>query len=111
MSKIEPSTLQKIRKKAEQSNSKFRIAAFGFNGSGECVCKTTNRPSLKPEVGSHAEERIFKHAKRLGIRKILICRIGMSGKLRPIDPCDRCQEIANKLGIKIESVPHEELEI
>lgn len=109
MPRIEPSTLNKLRKKATQSNSKFRIAAFGFNSSGECVCKTTNRPSEKPECGSHAEERIFKHAKRLGIRRILICRIGMSGKLRPIDPCIRCQGIADKLGIKIESIPAEDL--
>ena len=111
MPNIDPNIVNKLKKKATQSTAHHKIAAFGFNSAGECVCKSTNKPSEKPEVGSHAEERIFKHAKRLGIKRILICRIGFTGfnTLRPIDPCEKCQKIANKLGIKIESVPAEEI--
>ena len=37
------------------------------------------------------------------LKKIVIIRIGKSGKLLPIDPCKVCQKVANKLKIKIES--------
>ena len=46
----------------------------------------------------------MREAKAKGIVKILICRVGRSGELRPIKPCDTCQKIADKLGIEIVSI-------
>ena len=36
-------------------------------------------------------------------KKILIIRIGIGGKLRPIDPCGVCAKMAKKRGVKIVS--------
>jgi deoxycytidylate deaminase len=52
----------------------------------------------------HAEMRIMAQAKRKGVKTILVCRIGKSGNIRPINPCKTCSNKANDLGIKIISV-------
>ena len=59
---------------------------------------------LRKGGGTHAEIEIFKVARRKGIVKILICRIGRGNELRPIEPCETCKKIALKLKIKIETV-------
>lgn len=92
-------------KKALQSNCKFRVAAFGFNRKGEMVISKTNVKRFSRKGGGiHAEQRIFSQARRYGILTILICRVGKGGKLRPINPCISCTNIANKLGITIRTV-------
>lgn len=97
--------VKRIRRKAIQSICKMRVAALGFNRNGDCVASSTNKPfKSKKGGGKHAEEFIFEVAKQCGIVRILICRIGGSGSLLPIDPCERCAETAAKLGIKIDSV-------
>lgn len=96
---------RKLIKKAEQSICKFRVSALGFNRNGDCVASATNRPRFSCKGGGiHAEECLFFVARRKGIVKILICRIGCGRNLLPIDPCNRCSKIANKLGIKIETI-------
>lgn len=98
-------TLDVFRKKALQSNCKFKIAAFGFNAKGECVCSAFNISRfLRKGGGIHAEMRIFKKARRKGVVKILICRYSQNGKFVKIDPCECCAKIAKKLGIKIETM-------
>jgi hypothetical protein len=52
----------------------------------------------------HAEERLIHSMSPLIISEILIARIGKSGDLRPINPCDRCKKLADKYGIKIRSI-------
>ena len=97
--------IDKITKKASQSNCKFKVAALGFNRKGECVISTVNKPLISKKGGGiHAEEAVFKVAKKKDIVKILICRVGRGGKLRPIDPCPSCARTAKKLGIEIRSI-------
>lgn len=81
-----------------------RIIAIGFNHKNDLVGIKTNSFGLSCRKGSgkHAERELIK---RYGnrIKKIIILRIGRSGKLFPIDPCDICKKVADKYGIKIES--------
>jgi hypothetical protein len=108
MGNLDSRTIDRIKKKAEQSICKLRVAALGFNKAGVCVATSTNRPRFNRHGGSeHAEALVMKDARKKGIVRILICRIGAGGALRPIDPCPNCQTIADKLGIVIETVPEE----
>ena len=92
-------------KKAAQSTCHHRVSALGFNSRGECVLSTTNKSRfLRKGGGEHAEAILMRSAKKYGIKKILICRIGRDGKLLPIDPCDMCQKIADKLNISIYTI-------
>ena len=92
-------------RKATQSISKFPIAALGFNKSGDCVAKETNKPRFNRQGGGrHAEREIMRYAKKRGVVHIIICRIGKNMELLPIDPCDVCQKIADKLQIKISTI-------
>lgn len=94
-----------LKKKAKDTPCKFKVSAIGFNTKGEIVIKTSNRPRFSRFGGGiHAETKIFKLAKRKNIKTILICRVGKTGNILPIDPCNRCKTIADKLGIKIISV-------
>ena len=53
--------------------------------------------------GLHAEMALMKkYGAR--IKTIIICRVGNSGNLLPIDPCSACAELAGKLGITIVSI-------
>jgi cytidine deaminase len=105
MKQKDPQVLKMIQKKAMQSNSKFRIAAFGFNKKGECVLKSRNGFRFNRKGGGiHAEMKIMQEANKKGIKTILICRVGRSGELRPIEPCETCQKKANELDIKIISI-------
>ena len=97
--------LNRAINKAKQSISKFKISALGFNRNNICVMARTNKPKInRAGGGDHAEQLIMYEAKRRGIVKILICRVGKSGKLLPIQPCKSCKEIAQKLNIIIESI-------
>jgi predicted xylose isomerase-like sugar epimerase len=49
--------------------------------------------------------QIMAHAKKKGITHILICRVGSSGDLLPVEPCPKCRATASKLGIVISSIP------
>lgn len=109
MANLDNKTIERIAKKAEQSICKFRVAALGFNRDGICVASNTNKPRFsRYNGGIHAEALMMRNARKKGIVRILICRVGASGILRPIDPCPNCQAIADKLGITIETVPREE---
>jgi cytidine deaminase len=101
----DPQLIKKMKSKARQSISKFKISAFGLNSKGEVVIKTTNSPRLnKYGGGCHAEAKIFKVATEKNIKTIIICRIGLKNNLLPIDPCASCKKTADKLGIKIISI-------
>lgn len=97
--------LHLLKKKATQGNCLHKISALGFNHKGELVARGSNKKRFqRPQGGNHAEEEIFRVAKRKGIKTVLICRISRTGNLLPIDPCEKCASIAKKLGIKIISI-------
>lgn len=97
--------IEKAIKKAEQSTCKMKVAALGFNRDGACVSAKTNKPRFKRKGGGmHAERLVMAEAKTKGVIKIVICRIGKGSEIRPINPCPICQGIADKLGIKIETI-------
>lgn len=104
--KISREHIRRITRKAKQSICKMRVAALGFNSAGDCVISSTNRPYKSQKGGGiHAEDTIFAQSKQKGVVRILICRIGNGGDLLPIDPCERCAAKAEKLGIRIDTVP------
>jgi len=95
--------------KASQSKCNAKIAALGFNPSGQCVAKAFNQKRfLRKGGGLHAEMILMREARRKGIVSILLCRVGKSGDLLPVDPCPTCAQKAAELGIKIFTVPAEE---
>ena len=103
--KITKQIIQMMKRKAEKTPCRTKISALGFNFRGELIARSNNSPRFSRAGGGiHAEEKLFKLAKRRGIRTILICRISRTGNLLPIDPCDNCRSTAEKLGIKIISV-------
>jgi len=108
MANPDKSTIERLRNKAKQSTCKFRISALGFNKSGICVIARSNKQQFSRKGGGfHAERLVMQEARSRGVCRILICRIGKGGAMRPIDPCPQCQSIADKLGIIIDTIPEE----
>lgn len=96
--------LQKIVSKASQSGCRYKIAAVGLNKKGEPFCWATNKQFINNKGGGlHAETILMRRHKRK-IKTIIICRTNNSGDILPIDPCEKCQKLAQKLGIKIKSI-------
>lgn len=83
-------------------NLRYRVVAAGIDNRNRIISLATNSPRL-PNRGYHAEERvIFSSPKSL--RRILILRVNNRGQMLPIDPCFKCQSLADKRGVTIESV-------
>ena len=108
---INISLIYRLKNKATQTKTCYRIAAIAFSKIGEHLGTATNgfkmdgRPPGKG-CGIHAERKLIT---RYGyhIKTIVICRIGNGGAILPIRACDTCKKIADKMGIKIISVDSE----
>jgi hypothetical protein len=112
--KISNALEELLKEKAHCSPCTYRISAIAFDKKGNILGHTTNSHSLnwnvleKAECGRagtalHAEKRLIAQYSRL-IKTIVICRVGRSGKIRPIDPCPSCKKTAAKYGINIVSL-------
>lgn len=99
---------EKLINKAKKSNCHFKVSAIGYDANGNIIGSAVNsfHPSLRLSskgVGLHAEINLIRRYGNL-IKTIVICRVGNSGNLLPIDPCEKCLDCATKLGIKIYSI-------
>lgn len=106
---ITKTVFDRLYKKAGQSPSQYRISCVALGKNGEVIGYTTNKfrkDRIKPVLGSGLHAEAFCLAKFGGadIRSIVIMRIGNDGKILPIDPCEHCQKMAAKMGVKIYSV-------
>lgn len=95
----------RLRKKASQSLSKFRVAAIAFDSKGEFLGQAFNSVPFggieaKPGAGVHAEAKLMRKYGTL-VKTIVISRVGNAGDWRPIKPCHNCQSLADKMGVKI----------
>ena len=104
---------QRLKKKAMHSPCTYRISGIAFSKKGNVLGHCTNNHSKwqvleKTPIGragtaEHCEKRLIeKFGQR--IHTIVICRVGRSGELRPINPCKNCQKLAEKYGIAIKTV-------
>lgn len=106
--KVDKNNLQtRMRRKALKSACNYRVVAVGLDRNGNVLGISTNLP--RPLQGRtdnnfrctwHAEERLIYSLPR-NLDTIYIARFGKSGLARPIDPCKKCKELADKRGIKI----------
>lgn len=103
-----------LKEKATHSPCTYKISAIAFDAKGDILGHVTNSHSRnwdvldKESIGragtaEHAERRLIQRYRQL-IKTIIICRVGRSGRIRPIDPCPACQKVAAKYGIKIVSM-------
>ena len=110
---ITPALKQLMHEKATHSPCTYKVSAIAFDAKGDVLGHATNSHSYNWNVldhgegragtGVHAERKLISRY-RSNIKTILICRVGRSGELRPIDPCRACQKAASKYGIKIISI-------
>lgn len=103
-----------LQEKAANSPCTYRISAVAFDKKGEILGHVTNSHSKNWNVlekcgvgragtSEHAERRLLQRYRDL-VKTIVICRIGRSGEIRPINPCKACLKVASKYGAKIVSV-------
>lgn len=109
---LDPALMHLLREKASHSPCTYKVSAIAFDRKGNVLGHTTNKHS-KWDVLDYGEGRAgtARHSERIlierysqNIKTILICRVGRSGEILPIDPCPACQKAASKYGIKIISV-------
>lgn len=109
-----PAIVKLLKEKAKKSDCTYKVSAIAFDKKGDILGHVSNRHAMwdviKKENGvgragtaQHSERLLMKRYKGL-VKSILICRVGHSGILRPIDPCPACKKVADKLGVKIHSI-------
>lgn len=110
---MNPTLVNLLREKASHSDCTYKISAVAFDKKGNILGHVTNKHAAWNVVEKTGAGRAgtAKHAERLlisrygqNIKSIMICRIGNSGAILPIDPCPTCQKVAKKHGIKIYSI-------
>lgn len=91
-------------KKAKKSSCSYKISAIGLDKRGKVIGSSNNSPLQNGRHRPiHAEMALMARYKS-SLRTIIICRVGASGNILPIDPCSACAKVADKLGIKVVSV-------
>lgn len=94
----------RVINKAKKSFCKFKVSAVALDGKGDVISYSTNKPRFSKHHGGFHAERLLMSKYGSRIKTIIICRVGNGGDLLPIDPCEACQKMADKLGIKILSI-------
>ena len=91
-------------KKAEQSISSYRISAIGISKNGNIIASAINRPRFDRHGGGiHAEMELLRKSGNK-ISTIILCRVGKGGEVKAIEPCERCQKVLDKKGIKVVTI-------
>ena len=95
---------ERALKAALKGSTRYFIVAAGFTRKNDLLDVKNNIPSYRPGNRTrHAEGILMKlHGRKL--KKIVIYRVGNSGEQLPIEPCNECRKLAQRLGIKIESL-------
>lgn len=103
-----------LKEKAAHSPCTYKISGIAFDAKGDILGHVTNSHSKnwnvleKEKIGRagtavHSERRLLQRYGSL-IKTIVICRVGHSGNVLPIDPCPVCRKAAAKYGVKIISL-------
>lgn len=94
--------LVRMIRTALKSSCRYRVVAAGFDRRGRIITIKVNTVRLATR-GWHAEERVIRSSPR-SLARIVIARVSASGDLLPIDPCQTCARLADKLNISIERI-------
>lgn len=110
---IDPALKHLLVETASHSPCTYKVSAVAFDKKGNILGHSTNKHSIWDVLSDNGEGRAGTavHAERALIKRysnhiktIVICRIGRSGEILPIDPCPACRKAASKYGIRIISV-------
>ena len=92
-------------RKALKSSCRYRVAAIALDKRGVPLAYAMNSPRFsKPHGGEHAEIAVMKKVSIERVKTILIARVNKAGDLLPIHPCETCERVATKYGIKIKTI-------
>lgn len=96
--------MNRLIRKADKSKCTYKISAIAFSKNNNLLGISFNGFRFSRYGGGlHAEMKLMQMYGRK-ISYIVICRTNGKGHLLPIEPCDKCRKVADKLGIKIKSV-------
>lgn len=104
----------RLRRTALRSPCSYRVAAAGIDYRGRLIAITTNLRRLTHRhsdnslrhtwsLDLHAEARLLLTTPRT-LSTIVIARVNSTGDFLPIHPCNDCERLASKRGVKIVSV-------
>ncbi len=89
------------RKVARKSKTRYKVSAIGFNHKGELLGTAFSSFRFSKYGGGLHAEMALLHRYGSNVKTIMICRVGNTGEILPIDPCRNCKKILDKMGIKI----------
>ena len=108
--------IPRLLAKARKSPCVCKLSAIAISKHGNVLGYCTNSHSKwqvldkiktgRPGTAVHCE-RLLMSKFTNQIQTIIICRVGNSGNLLPIEPCEACKKAAAKYGIKIISITPE----
>jgi cytidine deaminase len=90
--------------KAKQSQAKYKISAIGLDRRGNLLGSACNQLRFSKFGGGLHAEMLLLHRYGNKVKTIILCRVGRGGDVLPIEPCDKCQKVLDKLKIKVVSI-------
>jgi len=95
---------QRAIRKAGQSSCTHKISAIGLDKHGNYLDSAVNgRRMFHRGGGIHAEMALIRKAGPK-LRTVILCRVNESGECLPIHPCNACQKLIDKLGLKVVTI-------
>jgi len=90
-------------KTAIKSPCNYFVSAVALDKHGKFICSAYNNHRINKKGGGfHAELQVIRKSKK--VKYIILARTNKNGKLLPIDSCESCQKVCDKLGIKVISL-------
>ena len=89
------------KQKANQSPTRYKVSAIGLDHKGNLLGSSFSSFRFSRYGGGLHAEMALLHRYGANIKTMIICRVGRSGEILPIDSCSRCQKVLNKMGIKV----------
>ncbi len=95
---------EKLLKEAMKSTCTYKVSAIAFTKKGNILGTSYCSHRFNRRGGGiHAEQALMrKYGSR--IDTIVIMRVNKNGNILPIDPCEVCAKIADKMNIRIKSI-------
>ncbi len=95
---------ERMIKEALKSSCNYKVSAIAYSRKGNILGISHCRHRFNRHGGGiHAEQALMRKYGK-SIATIVIMRVNKNGNVLPIDPCEVCAKIADKMNIRIRSI-------
>ena len=94
----------RLTKEALKSSCNYKVSAIAYSRKGNILGISHCQHRFNRHGGGIHAELVLMRKFGKSIATIVIMRVNKNGSVLPIDPCEVCAKIAQKMNIRIKSI-------